>query len=539
MANPFARAARQGSAGWGRRGSSGYGGAYGGAAQHRLVADFFAPILSADAALAPALPILRGRSRQLVRNNAHARRFVGLCAKNVIGPQPMYLMPKVAGRSGTLDKATNKVIQQAYDDFSKRRNFSLDRRLSRAAFTRLVWMSLPQDGEVFIRKIEGARNGHGFALQLIDPDLVDVMLNRAPGGTGPEANEIRMGVELDRDGAAVAYYVWNRHPSDRGSHVRQRIDASEIEHVFVPLRPGQTRGVPWFAPVMLALNMLDGYREAELVAARMGASKMAAIINKNPDAIAAWNAKDVVSAESGEDDSPRTMDFSPGMIPELLPGQEMQWYDPTHPTSAFGPFEAAILRTIAIGTGTAYTSLSGDMTGTSYSSGRMGLIDERDDWRTLQAFHVEHVEEPVYEAWMPNALLTGALPLASPVATPQLLAAVFQPRGWQWVDLANEAEAAERQIKLGLNSRTRIAAEQGRDWEEVLEELRHEEDLADEYGVDVSGSDGPTAGFVNSDGGPPQRDRTAPDGSSDSTDDDTSARGNPLRRVAMRLRRPA
>ena len=39
-------------------------------------------------------------------------------------------------------------------------------------------------------------------------------------------------------------------------------------------RPGQSRGVTWFAPVMVSIRMLEGYQEAELVAARAGASKM-------------------------------------------------------------------------------------------------------------------------------------------------------------------------------------------------------------------------------------------------------------------------
>ena len=36
-------------------------------------------------------------------------------------------------------------------------------------------------------------------------------------------------------------------------------------HLFDRLRPGQVRGVPWFAPVILKLRDLDEYDDAELV----------------------------------------------------------------------------------------------------------------------------------------------------------------------------------------------------------------------------------------------------------------------------------
>jgi capsid protein len=45
-------------------------------------------------------------------------------------------------------------------------------------------------------------------------------------------------------------------------------------HAFLPERAMQTRGAPWMSPVIADLKMLNGYREAELVAARVGASKM-------------------------------------------------------------------------------------------------------------------------------------------------------------------------------------------------------------------------------------------------------------------------
>src|SRR5690606_41539034 len=83
-----------------------------------------------------------------------------------------------------------------------------------------------------------------------------------------------------------------RHPADisvrRVRPGRIRVPASETIHLFTPLRPGQTRGVSWFAPILFDIRMEQGYREAEVVAARMQAAKGGVIINKTPEAIEAY-----------------------------------------------------------------------------------------------------------------------------------------------------------------------------------------------------------------------------------------------------------
>src|SRR3546814_19723420 len=44
-----------------------------------------------------------------------------------------------------------------------------------------------------------------------------------------------------------------------------RVDASEVIHLFRPLRPGQIRGEPWLTRALVKLNELDQYDDAELV----------------------------------------------------------------------------------------------------------------------------------------------------------------------------------------------------------------------------------------------------------------------------------
>jgi capsid protein len=71
----------------------------------------------------------------------------------------------------------------------------------------------------------------------------------------------------------VAYHLYRTHPEDgalapmsgNGGMETVRVDASEILHLFRPLRPGQIRGEPWLARALVKLNELDQYDDAELV----------------------------------------------------------------------------------------------------------------------------------------------------------------------------------------------------------------------------------------------------------------------------------
>jgi capsid protein len=49
----------------------------------------------------------------------------------------------------------------------------------------------------------------------------------------------------------------------RGGILSQPVPAAQAMHTYCILRPGQVRGVPWLAPVMLAMRDLDDYRDAE------------------------------------------------------------------------------------------------------------------------------------------------------------------------------------------------------------------------------------------------------------------------------------
>lgn len=491
--------------------------AYAGAASTRLTADWiFAPTVSADQEVRGDLRTLRARAREMVRNNAYATRFAGLVSENVIGPHGIRLQARVKKGSGDLKNSTNDRIEAAWAEWCRAETCTVDGRLCFADVEDLVARSLPQDGEFLVRMVPGFDNRFGFAIQVLDPDLLDVGFD----GRSGEGNEIRMGVEINGWGRPMAYWLLSAHPADPASYGadgrrrHERVPAEQIIHGYLMRRPGQTRGVTWYAPILLDAKMLAGYQEAELVAARTAAAKMG-FFKPDADAVGDPDAPDA--------GVPITMEATPGTFDTLPPGYEFQSWDPQHPNSAFKDFSKSILRSIATGLGVSYTSLANDLEAVNYSSIRAGLLAERDGWKRLQRWLTDHLHQRIYEEWLRWALTTGALVL--PAEPARYRAVEWQCRGWPWVDPLKDIQASAAAVALGLDSRRRLAAEQGRDFEEILADLDRENQLAAVYGVTIN------SGAPNGSQGNESDSDEAGEAAGDAADDDAGARRDPVRLV--------
>ncbi len=450
---------------------------YAAAQYSRLTQDFITTLLSADQSLKSDLRRLRGASRSLVRDNSFATRFGNMLAENVIGHQGIQLQALIGNTRGGMNKKASEQLEDAWLEWGFPENASADGRLSWVQLQELAMMTVAPDGEYCYRILRGYPNAFNFALEPLDVDLLD----ESYIGTS-KSNEVRMGVEVNAWNKPVAYWMWTRHPSDMSGErkrERVRIDAADIIHEFATLRPGQTRGVPWFTPVLIDQKMLQAYQEAEVTAARWGASNMAAVMY---DAEKAGGS--MGSAAPGAGAIP--MEVEPGRLLRLGPGETLGSTDFNHPNTAFPAFSKAIQRSIATGLNVAYTSMSGDLEAVNYSSIRAGLIGERDFYRRMQAWTASRLCRRVFREWVLMAALSGKIPGAAVASALAPGATKWRPRGWQWVDPRNDIEAAHLEIGLGVNSRTNVMGERGRDYEEIIESLKHEQEIADAAGVSIS-----------------------------------------------------
>lgn len=462
---------------------------YAAAEINRLTADWSSMLLSADVDLRTGIRRLRGAARSTVRDTAFGTRYVHWIEENVIGDKGIQLQAKTRTTRGELNENLNEQIERAWMEWSLSDNASASGRWSWLALQRLTARTLPQDGEYLLRIVRMAPNPYLFALHPLDVDLIDDQLildaEKAPNG-----HEIRMGVEIDQWERPIGYWMWTRHPTDLASIQSRRrvfIPASEILHDFVQTRPGQTRGVTFFAPVLINQQMLAAYVEAEITRARIAASNMGAI-QYDPDKAGGSGAFVQPGQQPDQVPGLQTIpqEVEPGRIMRLGPGEQFVSTEFGASTSAVGDFIKYSARNLAAGLNVSYSSLSGDLESVNYSSIRAGIVSERDFAKLLQGWLAERLHRRVFNAWLPYAILAGKLPAIAQQAVQDPRAIVWRPRGWSSVDPRNDIEAHHLAIALGVNSRTRVAAQQGYDYEELIEELAEEQKVADEKNVSIN-----------------------------------------------------
>lgn len=448
----------------------------------RLFQDWDAWTFSPDFETKYAFRLTRARARWMARNNPWLSGFLDELANNVVGPNGIRLHAQVKNLLGKLSKSTNDEIERGFEEWANPEFASADGHDSWVELQRLIIQTIAVDGECFIRRLRGADNLFGYALQIVDADLVDENYNVA---ASPGQNRIRMGIEVDQFNRPLAYHIYTRYPEDSTGqpYHRERIAARDILHLFIRWhRSNLPRGITWFAPILTRVRHEGEYETNHLVASRAGAAKMGFILNKHPEAISNFEPP-----KKGE--KPRMFEMEPGVIPELMPGQEFAPFDPTFPSVAYEQYVAAVLRAVARGLKVSYLTLTGDLRGANYSSMRAGLQPERDHWRGLQVWFAMHGHRVVYRDWISTTLLSPERPISvdSRLGS-NYFSVAWHGRGWKWVDPINDLKAAKLEIDLGLNSRTRLNGERGTDFEHVVDELKIEQDYAEAAGVDVSGN---------------------------------------------------
>lgn len=444
----------------------------------RLFSDFTGSERSADSELRNALKQLRNRSRDLAINNEYIRRYFELLKVNAVGEKGVFLQSKALDSVGNLDKMGNDAVENAFKMWGKFGNCTVDGRHSWIDVQKLAIELMAKDGEAFIVKHRSAEFTDSFALEFLEADQVDEQLNKKLDG----GREIRMGIELDRFKRPIAYHILTYHPGDydyttsKQSPKHVRVPADRIIHLYRQLRPGQTRGEPWLAPAIPAIKQLGAFREAAVINARVGASKMGFFKTTGGDGFVA----------DDYDGATPIIDAEPGTFHSLPQGVDFQSFEPAFPSNEFDSFHKSILRGIASGLGVSYTSLSNDLEATSYSSIRQGALEERDFYKNLTAFFIDHFVRPVFDAWLDAAMQVDSFGIPLTQYNKFSAAAEFRGRGFSWVDPQKEMTAAVTGLQNGILSLGHVASQYGMDTEELLSQIARDKALAEQFGIEYA-----------------------------------------------------
>ncbi len=444
-----------------------------GAKQDRLSGDWLTHPVTAEWLIRMHQRVLVARAREQTVNNDYAKAFVRMCRQNIVGPKGVMLQAQSRDESGKLDTLANQAIEAAWEKWGHRDSCDVAGRQSWRQLQASAIVSAVRDGEFMFRKIYGADAGpFGFALQVLDPQRCHPQFDQYDL---PDGRFIRAGIEFNQYGRPIAYHFTVAKESDSfynysyaGLHYH-RIPAEEIIHGFLPEMVGQKRGLPWMATGLFRMKQLNGFENAAIVNARIGASKMGVI---------QW--KEGRGPEFDDDEQLNfEMSAEPGEFPVLPEGAELHEWNPQFPSGEFATFNKAMLRGIAAGFGVLYNNLANDLEGVNFSSIRQGTLDEREHWKEMQEWLIESLIQPVFEAWLPRALLGGHVTVKGRPLKPERIdryaVVTWQPRRWAWIDPRADVDASIAAKNQLLLSPGQIIREQGRDpgdvWREIAADI--------------------------------------------------------------------
>lgn len=438
---------------------------YDAAASSRRQSDWNPSRGSANAMTEMGAESIRTRARDLVRNNATAARAIRSMVTSIVGtgiiPRPIADDPRA--------EKTARLLWDAWEP-----QVSTDTELGFYGLQSLGVRAWLESGEALYRyrprRSADVSTGSTLAvplqLQLMEADQLDWTRTERRG-----LNRVIQGVEFDALDRRVAYWLYQGHPGDNlpvGQYESLRVDASEIAHLYEPLRPGQARGLSWLTPVMSALRDLDGYVDAELVRKRTEAC-LALVVNVEDDTFAGLSGP---AAGTNNTETSRVTDtagrpiesLEPGLVAQIRNGTSFGTVQPVS-TGGYAEYIRTALHGIAAGLSIPYEILSADLSQVNYSSYRAGWMAYRQMVEALQ-WHlvIPLVCAPTWRRFVVAAQAAGRLP-----DTP--IRAEWQTPAWPSVDPEKDVRAAVLRLRSGLTSLQREIASGGDYMADVLAEV--------------------------------------------------------------------
>lgn len=443
---------------------------------------------SADQMIIPDATTLNARARQAVRDTWIGASMRRAAVRNVAG-SGIDVVPTAKDDDGGLLPELNKVARVAFHrwasdkkacDVEKRQNFWQKQRLAVSErYTVgehfIVWSYAPPVdpmGRLDLRLPVGLR------LQAFEPEQLDVTIQSYGG------NEVRGGVEVDpATSEAVAYHFYTRNPNDYLSRTRlasERVPAERVLHYFDQERVLQTRGVTQFAPVLQEIRDFNRFKEATLWRAIMEACIGVLIKKQQPGYPGPMGLQPAAGDTGTSSSGMRTIDFVPGMAPELLPGEDVVPYTPSSPGNAYDPFTTTTLRGIGAGVGMSYDQVSRH-SDSNYSAARQNMLEDWREWEIEQENLTSDVILPVYTLFFTFAAMEGRFDGVAGYEQAEMLAnpcrftdATCVPPARPWIDPQKEAGAYETLIKNRLITREEVVTARGGRFNDTLTKIADE-----------------------------------------------------------------
>lgn len=495
---------------------------YDAAKQGRRMAGWNAPSSGPNRALT-GLQTIRNRNRDSVRNDWSGASGIQKWVTNLIG---IGITPRF---KRVMSKFRKQTIIDLWTDFV--RECDADNVLNFYGLQALAARAWLESGEVFIRRrnrFESDGLTIPMQLQVIEADFVPLFDADSYNGL-PANHKIRSGIELDKRGRRVAYWVYKEHPGDNaGKSIGQndlvRVLASEMIHMYEPPRPGALRGVPVLTPVLARLRNIENYDDATLTRQQLANLIVAFITRKAPEITGDEDIDGLTGLPVDADGEGRPLvGLQPGLVQELDDGQSVEWSNPPEAGTNYSEY----MRTQHLGTSAAvglpYEIFSGDIKEVSDRTLRVIINEfrrhaEQRQWHIL----IPQMCERVIAWFAESAVLAGKILITE---FDDVRRVEWAPHGWAHIHPVQDPQGKKLEVDAGFRSRSSVIGERGDDPDVVDEERANDMAREKELGLYVD----PT-GALDANGEP------VDEGDTDGIDDEEySAPPNALQQAQIAL----
>ena len=415
------------------------------------------------------------RARGLVRNNPWASNALDSYTSNAIGTGITPMMskhPNVSTREKVLEawlSWTDQADAAGISDYYGQQTLEVREVL--------------EAGECFVR-LRPRNFDDGLLVplqrQLLEAEHVPFWLHRDL----ENGNRIRNGIEFNRIGRRLAYHMYREHPGEHGSIVSEsdlvRVPARWVQHLYNPIRAGQHRGQTWLTQVILRLEELDQYEDAELVRKKFAAMITHFITEVNPA------GEPIIGDGEDKDDDGITdiQEIEPGSSIKLKPGESVETSQAAEVGGMYSEFMMWNLYAVAAGLGITFEQLTGNLKGVTYSSIRQGALEFR---RRCERFQHQVVVfqdcRPTWKAWCEQAALVGIIDAGEYNAHPEWYAVEWQPPKWPWIDPSKDVKAEIDSVRAGFKSQTEVITGLGNDPARVRQQTIDDNEANDAAGL--------------------------------------------------------
>lgn len=359
-------------------------------------------------------------------------------------------------------------------------------------------MSWLQNGDAFAIPKYGkchlfmpyALNIHLIEADRISTPGVYVQTGTAVIKKAKNGNRIYSGVEIDRNGAVVAYHICNTYPNSKDGYRKEwtrvaafgeQTGSPNIIQLMESERCEQYRGIPYLAPVIESLKQITRYTEAELMAAVISSFFTVFIkVDGNRSENPMGESVSPMQQVATERDEP-TYELGAGTVNVMGEGEEMQFANPARPISGFDMFLTAITTQIGAALEIPSEMLTKKFSA-SYSASRAAFLEAWKAFRMRRVWFAADFCQPIYEMFLAEAVSIGRIDapgfFVDPILRKAWCGAEWNGPSQGQIDPVKEVDASILKCAHGFSTHQKETMElTGGDFAKNAAQLKREREL--------------------------------------------------------------